>query len=173
MERQKIRNLHFLKTQVSIRIWEEILLSKLKVTQRSKMRQKWILYIISVLLYVGQPRSQGLRGETVTKTLVKFVLSFQNFGKKIPCAVRLQYGCVALRMQFFSENFGTIKWILLNYHAQAHLVTLNDNWQLFKHLLVIKLTILANKATQLVKMYNDTNYIQGISKKVYTWKIFA
>ena len=29
-----------------------------------------------------QPRSQGLRGETVTKTLVKFVLSFQNFGKK-------------------------------------------------------------------------------------------
>ena len=35
-----------------------------------------------------QPRSQGLRGETVTKTLVKFVLSFQNFGKKIACAVR-------------------------------------------------------------------------------------
>ena len=29
-----------------------------------------------------QPRSQGLRGETVTKTLVKFVLSFQNFGEK-------------------------------------------------------------------------------------------
>ena len=36
-----------------------------------------------------QPRSQGLRGETVTKTLVKFVLSFQNFGEKIACAVRL------------------------------------------------------------------------------------
>ena len=35
-----------------------------------------------------QPRSQGLRGETVTKTLVKFVLSFQNFGEKIACAVR-------------------------------------------------------------------------------------
>ena len=35
-----------------------------------------------------QPRSQGLRGETVTKTLAKFVLSFQNFGKKIACAVR-------------------------------------------------------------------------------------
>ena len=35
-----------------------------------------------------QPRSQGLRGETVTKTLVKFVLSFQNFGEKITCAVR-------------------------------------------------------------------------------------
>ena len=34
-----------------------------------------------------QPRSQGLRGETVTKTLVKFILSFQNFGKKIACAV--------------------------------------------------------------------------------------
>ena len=29
-----------------------------------------------------QPRSQDLRGETVTKTLVKFILSFQNFGKK-------------------------------------------------------------------------------------------
>ena len=35
-----------------------------------------------------QPRSQGLRGETLTKTLVKFVLSFQNFGEKISCAVR-------------------------------------------------------------------------------------
>ena len=35
-----------------------------------------------------QPRSQGLRGETVTKTLVKFILSFQNFGKKIACTVR-------------------------------------------------------------------------------------
>ena len=47
------------------------------------------------------------------------VLSFQNFGKKIACAVRhsriqplLQYGCVALRMQFFSQKFGTIKRIL-------------------------------------------------------------
>ena len=94
MERQEIRNLHFLKTQVSIRIWEEILLSKLKVTQRSKMRQKWTLYIISVLLYVGQPRSPGLRGETVTKTLVKFVLSFQNFGGKIACEVR--HNCIQL-----------------------------------------------------------------------------
>ena len=36
----------------------------------------------------AQPRSQGLRGETVTKTLVKFILSFQNFGEKIACAVR-------------------------------------------------------------------------------------
>ena len=34
------------------------------------------------------PQSQGPRGETVTKTLVKFILSFQNFGKKIACAVR-------------------------------------------------------------------------------------
>ena len=34
-----------------------------------------------------QPRSQSIRGETVTKTLVKFILSFQNFGK-IACAVR-------------------------------------------------------------------------------------
>ena len=29
-----------------------------------------------------QPRSQGLRGETVTKPLVKFVLSFQIFWEK-------------------------------------------------------------------------------------------
>ena len=35
-----------------------------------------------------QPRSQGLRSETVTKTLVKFILSFPNFGGKIACAVR-------------------------------------------------------------------------------------
>ena len=54
-----------------------------------------------------QPRSQGLRGETVMKTLVKFVLSFQNFGGKIACAVRhnriaitVEYGCVALRMRY-------------------------------------------------------------------------
>ena len=66
-----------------------------------------------------QPRSQGLRGETVTKTLVKFVLSFQNFGKKIACAVRhnriaitVEHGCVSLRMRFFSQNLGTIKRIL-------------------------------------------------------------
>ena len=65
---------------------------------------------------LAQPRSQGLRGKTVTKTLVKFVLSFQNFGKKIACAVRhnriaiaVEYGCVSLRMRFFSQNFGTIK----------------------------------------------------------------
>ena len=57
-----------------------------------------------------QPRSQGLRGETVTKTLVKFVLSFQNFGEKIACAVRhnriaitVEYGCVSLRMRFFPK----------------------------------------------------------------------
>ena len=37
----------------------------------------------------------------------------------------------------------------------------------------MKLTILANKTAQLVKMYNDSNHIQGVSKKVYTWKIFA
>ena len=78
-----------------------------------------------------QPRSQGLRGETVTKTLVKFVLLFQNFGKKIACAVRhnriqlycnqwLQYGCVALRMWFFSQNFGTIKWILPGSSSPSH-----------------------------------------------------
>ena len=43
---------------------------------------------IEISLANSQPRSQGLRGETVTKTLVKFVLSFQNFGEKIACAVR-------------------------------------------------------------------------------------
>ena len=54
------------------------------------------LFITYLCLYLGQksdyiftqPRSQGLRGDTVTKTLVKFILSFQNFGKKIACAVR-------------------------------------------------------------------------------------
>ena len=75
----------------------------------------------------AQPRSQGLRGETVTKTLVKFVLSFQNFGKKIACAVRhnriqplLQCGCVALRMRFFPQNFGTIKRILPGSSSPSH-----------------------------------------------------
>ena len=74
-----------------------------------------------------QPRSQGLRGETVTKTLVKFVLSFQNFGKKIACAVRhnriaiaVEYGCVSLRMRFFSQNFGTIKRILPGSSSLSH-----------------------------------------------------
>ena len=77
-----------------------------------------------------QPRSQGLRGETVTKTLVKFILSFQNFGKKIACAVRhnriaitvitVEYGCVSLRMRFFSQNFGTIKRILPGSSSLSH-----------------------------------------------------
>ena len=80
-----------------------------------------------ILKVPNQPRSQGLRGETVTKTLVKFVLSFQNFEKKIACAVRhnriqplLQYGCVALRMRFFSQNFGTIKRILPGSSSPSH-----------------------------------------------------
>ena len=74
-----------------------------------------------------QPRSQGLRGETVTKTLVKFNLSFQNFGKKIACAVRhnriaitVEYGCVTLRMRFFSQNFGTIERILPGSSSPSH-----------------------------------------------------
>ena len=77
-----------------------------------------------------QPRSQGLRGETVTKTLVKFILSFQNFGKKIACALRhnriaitvitVEYGCVSLRMRFFSQNFGTIKRILPGSSSPSH-----------------------------------------------------
>ena len=49
-----------------------------------------------------QPRSQGLRGETVTKTLVKFVLSFQNFGKKIACAVR--HNRIAIQLNRFNVN---------------------------------------------------------------------
>ena len=57
---------------------------------------------------LSQPRSQGLRGETVTKTLVKFVLSFQK------------YGCVSLRMRFFSQNFGTIKRILPGSSSPSH-----------------------------------------------------
>ena len=76
---------------------------------------------------IRQPRSQGLRGETVTKTLVKFVLSFQNFEKKIACAVRhnriaitVEYGCVSLRMRFFSQNFGTIKRILPGSSSPSH-----------------------------------------------------
>ena len=76
---------------------------------------------------IFQPRSQGLRGETVTKTLVKFVLSFQNFGEKIACAVRhnriaitVEYGCVSLRMRFFSQNFGTIKRILPGSSSPSH-----------------------------------------------------
>ena len=83
----------------------------------------WI--VLMLMLY--QPRSQSLRGETVTKTLVKFVLSFQNFGEKIACAVRhnriqplLQYGCVALRMRFFPQNFGTIKRILPGSSSPSH-----------------------------------------------------
>ena len=43
-----------------------------------------------------QHRSQGLRGETVTKILVKFILSFQNFGKKIAYAV--QHNCIAIQL---------------------------------------------------------------------------
>ena len=80
-----------------------------------------------VLANTNQPRSQGLRGETVTKTLVKFVLSFQNFGEKIACAVRhnriqplFKYGCVALRMRFFPQNFGTIKRILPGSSSPPH-----------------------------------------------------
>ena len=88
-----------------------------------QFQHNWI--VLMLMLY--QPRSQGLRGETVTKTLVKFVLSFQNFGGKIACAVRhnriqplLQYGCVALRMRFFPPNFETIKRILPGSSSPSH-----------------------------------------------------
>ena len=75
----------------------------------------------------GQPWSQGLHGETVTKTLVKFVLSFQNFGENIACAVghnriaiTIEYGCVSLRMRFFPQKFGTIKRILIGSSSPSH-----------------------------------------------------
>ena len=44
--------------------------------------QLFFRYVCVSNLCPYQPRSQGLRGETVTKTLVKFVLSFQNFAEK-------------------------------------------------------------------------------------------
>ena len=52
-------------------------------------------HILIQLMY--QPWSQGLRGETVTKTLVKFILSFQNFAKKIACTVR--HNRIAIRLK--------------------------------------------------------------------------
>ena len=75
---------------------------------------------------INQLRSQGLRGETVTQTLVKFVLSFQNFGEKIACAVRhnriaiqFEYGCLTAHA-IFSQNFGTIKRILPGSSSPSH-----------------------------------------------------
>ena len=73
-----------------------------------------------------QPRSQGLRGETVTKTLVKFILSFQNFGGKIACAVR--HNRIAIQLNtvvshcaaIFSANFGTIKRTLPGSSSLSH-----------------------------------------------------
>ena len=63
-------------------------------------------------------------------------MCFQNAGnviseplkiKKIACAVRhnriaitVEYGCVSLRMRFFSQNFGTIKRILLGSSSPSH-----------------------------------------------------
>ena len=52
---------------------------------------------ISILVNC-QPRSQGLRG-------VKNCMRSETQ----PYSTVLQYGCVALRMRFFSQNFGTIK----------------------------------------------------------------
>ena len=96
-----------------------------------------------------QPRSQGLGGDAVTKTLVKFVLSFQNFGKKIACAVRhnriaitVEYGCVSLRMRFFPQNLGTIKRILPGLRPQHVLFpTINNNCKLY---IVLQLIIIVN-----------------------------
>ena len=94
------------------------------VWERANYLMQWSNQIFN------QPRSQGLRGETLTKTLVKFILSFQNFGEKIACAVRhnriaitvitVEYGCVSLRMRFFSQNFGMIKRILPGSSSPSH-----------------------------------------------------
>ena len=43
---------------------------------------------ISVMRRGGLEQGLSLCGDTLTKTLMKFILSFQNFGKKIACAVR-------------------------------------------------------------------------------------
>ena len=37
-----------------------------------------------------------------------------------PYSTVLQYGCVALRMRFFPQNFGTIKRILPGSSSQSH-----------------------------------------------------
>ena len=37
-----------------------------------------------------------------------------------PYSTVLQYSCVALRMRFFSQNFGTIKWILPGSSSPSH-----------------------------------------------------
>ena len=56
----------------------------------------------------AQPRSQGLRGETVTKTLVKFVLSFQNFREKIASAVRHNRYCNTVVSHYACDFFPKI-----------------------------------------------------------------
>ena len=74
----------------------------------------YLFYIIIKLAKI-QPRSQGLRGETVTKTgkirfiVPKFWENNRMRSETQPYSTVLQYGCVALRMRFFSQNFGTIK----------------------------------------------------------------
>ena len=93
-------------------------------------RKFCVVKVETLNLRILQPRSQGLRGETVTKTLVKFILSFQNFGEKIASAVRhnriaiqlnmVEYGCVSPRMRLFSQNFGTIKRILPGSSSPSH-----------------------------------------------------
>ena len=37
-----------------------------------------------------------------------------------PYSTVLQYGCVALRMRFFSQNFGTIKLVLPGSSSPSH-----------------------------------------------------
>ena len=53
----------------------------------------------AVEISVVQPRSQGLCGETVTKTLVKFVLSFKISGKKLHAQWDTSvFNCIAIRL---------------------------------------------------------------------------
>ena len=55
------------------------------------------------------------------KTLVKFILSFQNLGEKLHAQCNtVEYGCVSLHMQFFPQNFGTIKRILPGSLSTSH-----------------------------------------------------
>ena len=76
---------------------------------------------ISMMLHVyAQPRSQGLCGETVTKTLLKFVLSFQKFGKKIACAVRHN------RIQLYCNHW--LQLIAIRLCRTAHAIFFPKFW---------------------------------------------
>ena len=76
---------------------------------------------------VDQPRSQGFCRETVTRDPGKIRFIVPKFWEKNcmrsepqPYSTVLQYGCVALRMWFFPQNFRTIKWILPGSSSPSH-----------------------------------------------------